>query len=39
MATEDSLDFRVLILAPIGRDGALTAQLLAQAAVACHVCV
>jgi len=31
-------DYRVLILAPIGRDGMLTAQLLGQAAVACHVC-
>src|SRR4030095_15566052 len=27
-----------LILAPIGRDGALTSQLLEQAGVACHVC-
>jgi signal transduction histidine kinase/CheY-like chemotaxis protein len=38
MATEDPLDLRVLILAPIGRDGALTAQLLGQADVDCHVC-
>jgi signal transduction histidine kinase len=38
MATDDATDLRVLILAPIGRDGALTAQLLAQAGIACHVC-
>ena len=38
MATDDATDLRVLILAPIGRDGALTAQLLDQADVACHVC-
>jgi signal transduction histidine kinase/CheY-like chemotaxis protein len=34
----DTLDLRVLVLAPIGRDGALTSQLLEQADVPCHVC-
>jgi signal transduction histidine kinase/ActR/RegA family two-component response regulator len=38
MATDDAIDLRVLILAPIGRDGALTAQLLGQAGVPCQVC-
>jgi signal transduction histidine kinase/ActR/RegA family two-component response regulator len=38
MSGEASLDLRVLILAPIGRDGALTAQLLTQTGVGCHVC-
>ena len=38
MAAESSADLRVLILAPIGRDGALTSGLLTQAGVACHVC-
>ena len=36
--SDGGLDYRVLILAPIGRDGALTAQLLGQASVSCHVC-
>jgi signal transduction histidine kinase/ActR/RegA family two-component response regulator len=36
--TDDALDQRVLILAPIGRDGALTSQLLAQAGIPCHLC-
>ena len=38
MPTDESLDLRVLILAPIGRDGALTSHLLTQMAVDCHVC-
>jgi signal transduction histidine kinase/CheY-like chemotaxis protein len=38
MPIDERLDFRVLVLAPIGRDGTLTAQLLTQAGVACHVC-
>jgi signal transduction histidine kinase/CheY-like chemotaxis protein len=38
MRSDGTVDLRVLILAPIGRDGALTAQLLAQADVPCHVC-
>src|SRR4029078_2905792 len=38
MATEAVVDLRVLILAPIGRDGALTSQLLSSAGVPCHVC-
>jgi signal transduction histidine kinase/ActR/RegA family two-component response regulator len=38
MGTDDTVDLRVLILAPIGRDGALTSQLLSQAGVPCHVC-
>jgi signal transduction histidine kinase len=38
MPIDERLDLRVLILAPIGRDGTLTAQLLTQADVACHVC-
>jgi signal transduction histidine kinase/CheY-like chemotaxis protein len=38
MASDETLDFRVLVLAPIGRDGVLTGQLLAQAAVPCYVC-
>ena len=38
MPGDFSRDLRVLILAPIGRDGALTAQLLTQASVACHAC-
>ena len=33
MPTDETLDLRVLILAPIGRDGALTSQLLGQAEV------
>jgi signal transduction histidine kinase/CheY-like chemotaxis protein len=36
--SDGALAYRVLILAPIGRDGALTGQLLAQANIACHVC-
>src|SRR6188768_3625917 len=38
MPTEAVVDLRVLILAPIGRDGALTSQLLSSAGVPCHVC-
>ncbi|MEO5819790.1 MAG: ATP-binding protein [Vicinamibacteraceae bacterium] len=38
MASDDALDSRVLILAPIGRDGLLTSQLLGKADVPCHVC-
>ena len=38
MPTEDPIDLRVLILAPIGRDGALTSQSLTSAGVPCHVC-
>ena len=38
MDAESSPDFRVLILAPIGRDGELTSQLLGQARIPCHVC-
>ncbi len=38
MPIDERLDLRVLILAPIGRDGTLTAQLLTQAQMACHVC-
>jgi signal transduction histidine kinase/ActR/RegA family two-component response regulator len=38
MPSESTLDQRVLILAPIGRDGVLTSQLLGRADVACHVC-
>ena len=38
MPTEAAVDLRVLILAPIGRDGALTSQLLANAGMPCHVC-
>ena len=38
MPGEASRDFRVLILAPIGRDGELTQQLLGQAQIPCHVC-
>ena len=38
MPTEATVDLRVLILAPIGRDGALTSQLLTNAGVPCHVC-
>ena len=38
MSADAALDERVLILAPIGRDGALTAQLLGQGSVPCHVC-
>jgi signal transduction histidine kinase/ActR/RegA family two-component response regulator len=38
MGTDEALDLRVLILAPIGRDGVLTSQLLGQADVPCHVC-
>ena len=34
----DADDLRVLIFAPVGRDGSLTAELLAHAAIACHVC-
>jgi signal transduction histidine kinase/ActR/RegA family two-component response regulator len=35
--SDGGLDYRVLILAPIGRDGVLSEQLLGQASVACHV--
>jgi len=38
MPTESPADLRVLILAPIGRDGSLTSHLLTNAAVPCHVC-
>jgi len=38
MPTEAAADLRVLVLAPIGRDGALTSQLLTNAGVPCHVC-
>jgi signal transduction histidine kinase/ActR/RegA family two-component response regulator len=38
MPSDGALDQRVLILAPIGRDGTLTSQLLAQAEVACYIC-
>ena len=38
MPTDAPVDLRVLILAPIGRDGALTSQLLSNAGVPCHVC-
>src|SRR5215207_9962480 len=38
MPNEDTVDLRVLILAPIGRDGALTSQLLSESDVPCHVC-
>ena len=38
MRGDETVDLRVLILAPIGRDGALTSQLLAQADIPCHVC-
>ena len=38
MPTEATVDLRVLILAPIGRDGSLTSQLLTNAGVPCHVC-
>ena len=31
-------DLRVLIFAPVGRDGPLTADLLTGAGIACHVC-
>jgi signal transduction histidine kinase/CheY-like chemotaxis protein len=38
MAGDATDDLRVLILAPIGRDGVLTSQLLDQAGVTCHIC-
>jgi signal transduction histidine kinase/ActR/RegA family two-component response regulator len=38
MTGDATIDQRALILAPIGRDGTLTAQLLTQAGIACHVC-
>src|SRR4051794_24501732 len=39
MTSDDSLhELRVLIFAPVGRDAALTADLLEGAAIPCHVC-
>src|SRR5690349_18821568 len=37
--TAESLDFRVLIYAPVGRDAQLTAELLGRAAIPCHACL
>jgi signal transduction histidine kinase/ActR/RegA family two-component response regulator len=38
MADNSGDDLRVLIFAPVGRDGALTAELLTRAGIVCHVC-
>jgi signal transduction histidine kinase/FixJ family two-component response regulator len=38
MADNPVNDLRVLIYAPVGRDGALTAELLGRASLPCHVC-
>jgi signal transduction histidine kinase len=39
MSASDVVDpLRVLIHAPVGRDGGLTAELLQRASIACHIC-
>jgi signal transduction histidine kinase/FixJ family two-component response regulator len=38
MADNARDDLRVLIYAPVGRDGPLTAELLTRAGIGCHVC-